>query len=153
MKIIFSTFLFIVSLAYTQIGLGLNFFNDGKPGAGFLPIIVGVLLVLFTGVTLYQNTKEYKNTKKSSEVSSSNNSGHGKDVILLIILIALTVLFLKLLGGLLAMILFVFAILFFFNRGKHLQNIVTSLVVPIVIFLLFEVWLNAGIPKGILGLF
>jgi putative tricarboxylic transport membrane protein len=152
MKTIFSTFLFIASLTYTQIGLGLNFFSDGRPGAGFLPLIVGILLVLFTGVTLYQSIKESYLTKKSSKASASQNNEYAKDVIFLIVLIALSVLFLKLLGGLLVMILFVFAILFFFNRGKHLQNILTSLVVPILIFLLFE-WLNAGIPEGLLGLF
>jgi putative tricarboxylic transport membrane protein len=149
-KIIFSTFLFVLSLAYTQIALGFTFYSNSRPGPGFLPTVVGVLLVIFTGLTLYQQVKELKN-KKSENVSEEK--GHSKDVAILIVLIALSVLLLNILGGLIVMLLFVFANLHFFNKGKHIQNVITSIVVSTSIFLLFEMWLNAGIPKGIFNLF
>ncbi|MBD8067927.1 tripartite tricarboxylate transporter TctB family protein [Bacillus sp. PS06] len=152
MKLAFSAFLFIFSLAYTQIGLGLTFFKDGRPGAGFLPIIIGVFLIIFTGITLYKDVREFQYKKKSNE-NHHTEANYSKDVIFIIITIAITILLLKVLGGLLSMILFVFAIIFVFNRGKHLQNILVSLVLPTLIYLLFEVWLNAGIPKGFLGIF
>ncbi|WP_246945159.1 tripartite tricarboxylate transporter TctB family protein [Bacillus pinisoli] len=153
MKIVFSTFLFVLSLAYTQIALGFNFYNNSRPGPGFLPTIVGILLVIFTGLTLYQQVKAYKQQKAENVASEETEKGESKDVAILIVLIALSVLLLNVLGGLIVMLLFVFANLHFFNKGKHLQNIITSVVVSTSIFLLFELWLNAGIPKGFLNLF
>jgi hypothetical protein len=38
------------------------------------------------------------------------------------------------------------------NRGRMLQNIAVSVGLPVVLFLLFDVWLNASMPPGVLGL-
>jgi hypothetical protein len=56
------------------------------------------------------------------------------------------------LGGPLAMVVYMLATLSVLNRGRILQNIAISVGLPIVLFLLFDVWLNASMPSGILGL-
>jgi putative tricarboxylic transport membrane protein len=142
MKLIFTAALFLVSVGYTWLAFGMKFTSDGRPGGGFLPTIIGIILVILTGIELYKVMKESKTNKKPED-----GTPYLKDIIYLIILIALMIFFLRIIGGLIAMILFVYGVLFAFNRGKHLQNILTSLIVPITVFLLFEVWLNAGIPK------
>jgi hypothetical protein len=38
------------------------------------------------------------------------------------------------------------------NRGKTVQNVAVSVGLPVALFLLFDVWLNASMPPGLLGL-
>jgi hypothetical protein len=37
------------------------------------------------------------------------------------------------------------------NRGRWLQNVAIAVLLPAAIYLLFEVWLNAAIPRGALA--
>ena len=51
-----------------------------------------------------------------------------------------------------AMIGFLGASLAYFNRGRHVQNAALALLLPVCLYLLFRVWLNAALPRGILPL-
>ena len=62
------------------------------------------------------------------------------------------VLVLNVLGGPLAMVVYLLATLSLLNRGRMLQNIAVSIGFPLALFLLFDVWLNASMPAGVLGL-
>jgi putative tricarboxylic transport membrane protein len=50
------------------------------------------------------------------------------------------------------MIVFMAAGLHFLNRGRPLQNALIALLLPLGVYLLFRVWLNAAMPQGILPL-
>ena len=56
------------------------------------------------------------------------------------------VLLLEILGGPLAMVLYMLATLMVLNRGRTIQNVVISLGLPLALFLLFDRWLNASLP-------
>ena len=58
------------------------------------------------------------------------------------------VLLLEILGGPLAMVVYLLATLSVLNRGRTLQNVAISLCLPLALFLLFDRWLNASIPHG-----
>jgi hypothetical protein len=59
---------------------------------------------------------------------------------------------LPVLGGLLSMIVFMAAALWFFNRGRPLQNALVAILLPLAIYLVFRVWLRASMPHGLLPL-
>jgi hypothetical protein len=50
------------------------------------------------------------------------------------------------------MIAFMAATLALLNRGRHVQNALLALLLPIGFYLLFKVWLNAAMPRGMLPL-
>ena len=62
------------------------------------------------------------------------------------------VLLLEILGGPLAMVLYMLATLMVLNRGRTIQNVAISLGLPLALFLLFDRWLNASLPTDSLGL-
>ena len=60
------------------------------------------------------------------------------------------VLAMALIGGYAAMFAFMISTLAVLNRGRWLQNVTIAVALPTAIYLMFEVWLNAAIPRGIL---
>jgi hypothetical protein len=48
--------------------------------------------------------------------------------------------------------LFLGVTLAYLNRARPLQNAALALLLPICVYLLFKVWLNAALPRGILPL-
>ena len=61
------------------------------------------------------------------------------------------VLLLEILGGPLAMVVYMLATLSVLNRGRTMQNVAISVGLPLALFLLFDRWLNASIPPDALG--
>ena len=59
---------------------------------------------------------------------------------------------LEILGGVLSMIAFMAAALWILNRGRPLQNALIAVLLPVGIYLVFEVWLRASMPRGLLPL-
>ena len=59
---------------------------------------------------------------------------------------------LDVLGGLVSMIVFMAAALWIFNRGRPLQNVLVAVVLPVCIYVVFEVWLKAAMPRGMFPL-
>ena len=56
-------------------------------------------------------------------------------------------------GMIITCALFLAAILFLLNRRHTVANIVISLGVPVLVYLLFQTLLNAGLPGGLLPRF
>jgi hypothetical protein len=48
------------------------------------------------------------------------------------------------------MVAFLLASLFLLNRGRLVQNLAIGVLVPVCVYLLFSVWLNARLPEGML---
>src|SRR5699024_1529615 len=114
---------------------------------GFLPIWIGILLCIFTSSALFNDIRELIKDKYSFNIPKHFNK--------LIIVMGLTFLFIMLfniLGALISMALYVFIVLFVLNRNKISLNIILSIAVPISIYLLLDVWLNAGLPRSPFGL-
>lgn len=58
MRILFSTFLFLISSFFLFYGFNYTFWGDNRPGPGFFPIILGVLLTLLTAVNLIMEVRK-----------------------------------------------------------------------------------------------
>ena len=59
---------------------------------------------------------------------------------------------LEVIGGILSMMAFMAAALWILNRGRPLQNALIAILMPLGIYLVFDVWLRATMPRGLLPL-
>ncbi len=148
MRFWFSLSTFLFSLAFLLFGLQTLDIHDlnGRPGPGYFPLIIGIGLLVSTGINVYKDLKEArrKNTKKL--VEENRDSVYAKDAVATAGCIGILIFSLNFLGAIVAMILFCLTFLSYFNKGKHLQNVGYSIAFPMSVFLLFDVWLQAGLP-------
>ena len=114
----------------------------GRLAPGFFPRIVGVSLVALSLYSLYAD-------RRNAQPLESPDWGAAGTIALLC---AALVVLLEILGGLLSMVLFMAAALYCFNRGRPLQNALIALILPGTVYVLFRVWLNAAMPRGMLPL-
>jgi hypothetical protein len=116
----------------------------GRLGPGFFPRIIGASLVALCAYSLYADARAAR--------SGQGLSPFWRTAVVVALLTAAFVLLLEVLGGLLSMIVFMAAALAFLNRGRPLQNALLALLLPLSLYLLFVVWLNAAMPRGMLAL-
>ncbi len=131
---------------YTYVAFAeLNWLSSaGRLGPGFMPRIIGVSLVAMCALSLYVDLKRRCEEEPLSPAWRS--------AAVLALLSGVFVGLLELLGGLLSMVVFMAAALGILNRGRHLQNALVAFLLPLGIYLLFAVWLNATMPRGLLPL-
>lgn len=136
--------LLLLACGYTYVAFGdLSYLSStGRLGPGFFPRIIGVSLTALCAYGLYADRAR----------STEPLSAFWRTLAAVAGLSAAFVLALELIGGLLSMIAFMAATLAFLNRGRPLQNGLLALVLPIGVYLVFRVWLNAAMPRGVLPL-
>lgn len=147
MRVIFSGILLATSIFFTVYGTRYEYVtSSGQVGAGFFPLWLGGLLIVFTGITFAKDLKLHLQNKPTFAVT--------ENVKTMITIIVLTMLFigtLQIIGAVIGMILYTFAVLFVLNRHRMVLNTMISILVPLGTYYLLDVWLNAGFPKGIFG--
>jgi hypothetical protein len=116
--------------------------SAGRLGPGFFPRIIGVGLTALCAYSLYADRA----------CTPEPLSAFWRTLAAVAGLSAAFVLALELIGGLLSMIAFMAATLAVLNRGRHVQNALLAVALPVGAYLLFKVWLNAAMPRGILPL-
>jgi uncharacterized membrane protein YhaH (DUF805 family) len=118
--------------------------STGRLGPGFFPRLIGCALAAACLYSLVVDTR-----RRGSDAASSP---FWQPVALIAVLSALLVVLLSVLGGLPAMIVFLLASLFMLNRGRPVQNAIISLLLPLGIYALFDLWLHASMPEGLVPL-
>lgn len=116
--------------------------SAGRLGPAFFPRLIGVALVALTAWSLWDELRR---------PAPEPVSAHWRVTAALVVLSALFVVALELLGGLLAMVAYLAATLALLNRQRTLQNVLLALLLPLVIYVVFRVWLNAAVPRGPFG--
>jgi putative tricarboxylic transport membrane protein len=145
MRVAFTAAILCVAVLYTYWAFAeLSFLSSaGRLGPGFFPRIVGLALIVACLLTLAGDLKQ----RKGGAISR-----YWGIPLVVAGLSGAFILVLNVLGGPLAMVVYMLATLSVLNRGRILQNIAVSIGLPIILFLLFDVWLNASMPPGVLGL-
>jgi len=145
MRVAFTAAILCLAVVYTYWAFAeLSFLSSaGRLGPGFFPRIIGLALIVACLLTLAGDLR----TREGAAISS-----YWRITLVVAGLSGAFILVLSVLGGPLAMVIYMLATLSVLNRGRILQNIAVSIGLPIVLFLLFDVWLNASMPPGILGL-
>ncbi|MEM1045865.1 MAG: tripartite tricarboxylate transporter TctB family protein [Pseudomonadota bacterium] len=174
MKKWFAAALLLLAVGYTIYGLSTLTLvtSSGRPAAGFFPLMIGVLLVLSCAVNLWRDVREWTTEKQTGAFAPhkpdpeaeakadafgvdahaiDGGPEYARDVVIVFVYICGFVALLKPVGALMAMVLFMLAFLFTFNRAHVVGNVVYSLALPGFLYGLFKVLLNASLPTGPLG--
>jgi putative tricarboxylic transport membrane protein len=146
MRLAFTAAILCLAVFYTYWAFAdLSFLSSaGRLGPGFFPRIVGLLLIVACIFTLAGDLK--------ARHADGGLSSFWRITVLVAALSGVFVLLLEVLGGPLAMVLYMLTTLMVLNRGKMIQNVAISLGLPLMLFLLFDRWLNASLPTDSLGL-
>ena len=138
----------LLAFALLYTGFGLYYLDlidiSGRLGPGFFPAIVGVLLTATTAANCVQ---EYHRQRQAARALHAL----WRDVAEVTGLIVLFLLLLPYAGSLLTLFVFTGLYLYRFNRGRGLFNAAYAVSFSIMVFLLFEVVLKTGLPKGVLA--
>lgn len=174
MKKWFAAALLLLAIGYTGYGLTtLTLVTDsGRPAAGFFPLVIGVLMILSTSVNLWSDWREWSEVRKSGMAASQpadpetdakadtfgvdaqgTDSGpeFGRDVFIVFAYICVFVALMKVVGAFIAMVLFMLAFLFTFNRAQTISNVIYSIALPGFLYGLFKILLNASLPTSPFG--
>jgi hypothetical protein len=157
---LFLTVLLVILAIYTQMAFDLEWRTvAGRIGPGFFPRIIGLAAL---AITLWALAKSLRPgaVDDEDEVGGDEEAGEadlGKHPIPLTLVVSAAVIFMLIfllpLGMIVSSALFLAVTLFLLNRGRTVQNVVITLAVPILVYLLFQTVLNAGLPDGILPRF
>jgi hypothetical protein len=136
--------LLLLAGGYTYVAFAeLNYLSSaGRLGPGFFPRVIGASLTALCAYSLYADRA----------LAPEALSAFWRTLAAVVGLSAAFVLALELIGGLLSMIAFMAAALALLNRGRRAQNAALAVALPVGFYLLFKVWLNAAMPRGILPL-
>ena len=115
--------------------------SAGRLGPGFFPRIIGATLVILCAWSLVEELGRRAREPRSK---------YWRDAVTLALLSGLFVAALDVLGGLVSMIAYMAAALATLNRRRTLQNALLAVLLPLAIYLMFRVWLNAAVPRGLL---
>ena len=160
-RLVFLAAITVVAAAYTAMAFGLEWrIDNGQIGPGFFPRIVGGLTVVGCLVAIARvllggsgPASSSASTVDADEEAELGIEGDGRTdawvTAVAVGCMVLCYLVFEPLGALLATILFLAVLLTVVNRGHHLQNALVSILVPAGMYLLFEVWLDSGLPPGL----
>jgi hypothetical protein len=118
--------------------------SAGRLGPGFFPRIIGTLIVAMCLASLWLDARR--------AAAPEDPSPFIRVTVVVASLSAALVAAMYLVGGLVAMIGFMAAALWTLNRGRPLQNALIAVLLPLALYLMFRVWLNAAMPRGLLEL-
>lgn len=146
MRLAFTAAILCLAVFYTYWAFAdLSFLSStGRLGPGFFPRIVGLLLIVACIFTLAGDLK--------ARHADGGLSSFWRITVIVAALSGAFILLLQILGGPLAMVVYMLATLSVLNPGRSMQNVAISIGFPVALFLLFDRWLNASIPQDSLGL-
>jgi putative tricarboxylic transport membrane protein len=159
-RALFFAVLLVVMAVYTQMAFALEWYTAaGRIGPGFFPRIIGILSLAIIVWALVKSLLPGA-VDDEDEVLGEDEAGEadlGKHPIPLLLVLTAAVVFLLIffvpLGAIVGCALFLLAVLFLLNRKQPVVNVVIALGLPVLVYLLFQTALNAGLPAGILPRF
>jgi putative tricarboxylic transport membrane protein len=116
----------------------------GRLGPGYFPRIIGIGIIV---LCLYSLVADARRAEPQERISP-----HWTAAVAVALLSIGFVALLDVLGGLLAMFVFMLASLWYLNRGRPVMNIAIATILPVSVYMLFVVWLNAAMPRGMFPL-
>lgn len=147
LKAAFLLAMLFVAGAYTFMAFtGLEYLSSaGRLGPGFFPRIIGLTLIALCLYSLYADVLRAPDADRQE-------AARWRDPAVIALLSFGFIALLDVLGGLFAMILFMFASLSYLNRHRLALNAAIAVTLPVCAYLLFHTWLNAAVPRGLLPL-
>lgn len=141
-----SLFWMTISAAVVFLSWQLPLGGFASPGAGFLPFLVGILMFLLSFILFVQSLR--KGDKEVKVLWAHGGTGR---VFLIFLSLVIYGLFLEMLGFILMTFLFMSFLLLAFGRHRKLLVIPLALSSTLGCYVVFQIWLNVLLPKGIFG--
>lgn len=141
-----SLFWMIVSAMTIFLSSKLPFGDVSSPGAGFLPLLVAVLMFLLSLSLFVQQLFNQKEGRKALWAR-----GGTVRVLLILASLALYGFFLEKLGFILMTFLLMGFLLLAIGKVGKPMVVLLSLASSLGCYAVFEVWLNVQLPKGVFG--
>jgi putative tricarboxylic transport membrane protein len=154
-RLLFLLGLTLLAAAYTVMAFGMQWqVEAGQIGPGFFPRIVGVATLLGCAVAIARAVLGARASRHPTGGDETKTGGESRrtDPAVTALSVGCMVLFYLVfepLGALLSSVLFLGLMLALVNRGRHRVNAVVSVLVPVGLYLLFEVLLETGLPPGL----
>lgn len=139
-----SIFLFLLGVFYLILSFRLPSYAYVPVDSDMVPIGLGFLLLILAGFLYFTKDQE----KKEDEERIPRKE---LPIVLGVIgFIIVYIFLLEIIGFILVTVLFLFFCSMFLGYKKHVINGIVSLAVPILIYLLFDSFLQVQLPTGIL---
>jgi len=159
-RLLFLLVLTVVAIGYTVMAFDMEWrLRNGQIGPGFFPRIVGVLTVIGLLAEIARVLLAGAGSSSSASIADADEDaelgieGDGRTdapiTAAVVGAMGLCYMVFEPLGALLASILFLALVLSMINRGNHRQNALVSILVPVGLYVLFEVLLGSGLPPGL----
>ncbi len=116
------------------------------PGTGFMPFLAGILMCIFSAVTFIQ---AYLIHDRNSEKLWENVQFH--KLIFVALALFIYTFFLDSVGFLICTFLLILFLIRFVGSEKWSKSIAGAILTSALCYLLFDKWLQANLPRGILG--
>ncbi|WP_430790806.1 tripartite tricarboxylate transporter TctB family protein [Virgibacillus flavescens] len=140
-----SAFLVVLAIGYLVMSFNLPSYKYVPIDSDLVPIGLGFLLLILS-ISLYFTKDQNKKENDDDHLSKSEL----KIVLIVIGFIFLYIFFLEIIGFIITTVLFLFFCSLFLGFKRHAVNAIVSLSVPILIYLLFDSFLQVQLPTGIL---
>ena len=124
--------------------LGAGWAKDVGPDSGYFPFYVALFMFVASGVTLFQHVFARRPDGEGSFIA------HGELVMVLSILIPMTIFVILSLyiGIYISTFLFITFFMMWHGRYSLYKTIPVAVAVPVVLFIVFEIWFLVPLPKG-----
>lgn len=140
--------LFLFSILYLILTIKLPKYELVPVDADVVPLVLGITLLILSIMLFFIKSTEADEEKQSPIIPEKK-----EDFIMILvvaILIFLYIFLLERLGFVLTTILFLFVTTLSLGYKKHISNVIVSIVVPTVFYIVFDMLLDISLPSGIL---
>ncbi len=141
-----STIWFFTGLFITLYAPQFDLGTASMPGSGFMPFLAGIFICIFSALTFLQAY-----CKKEGETEKLWKNIQFRKLIFILSGLLIYTFFLDIVGFLICTFLLILFFVHFVGSENWLRSIVGAVMTSILSYLLFDTWLQANLPKGILG--
>ncbi len=143
-----SLFWLVIGIGIALYSLKYGFGNLHEPGPGFITFFAGTILIILSLSLFFSSFRDQKAQTRLQTLWAGLDPG--KVLYVIVILVVYTFL-LKSVGFLISTF-FLLSLLFRVKGTYRLKTIfLMSLLVTVGSYIIFEIWLKAQLPKGVLG--
>jgi len=121
-----------------------------RPGPGYLPLALGIILILLSLILLFGHWKKRASPTKQTALSSST-PGRWKKLVYTVVVLFVTGFFFETLGYLLTIFLLIALLMMGAEPHNWKKVLITAFLATLGVYLIFVLLLEQPLPRGFLG--
>jgi hypothetical protein len=121
-----------------------------RPGPGYLPLALGIIIILLSLILLFGHWKKRASPTKQTALSSPTHSRWKKMVYTVVVLLA-TGFFFETLGYLITIFLLIALLMMGAEPQSWKKALITAFLTTLGVYLIFVLLLEQPLPRGFLG--